>query len=244
MFGGIGGNTGFSGLSQYGTYNNSFNYNYKPSLTTNDVLFTEVISIQEFTLMNDGVYSSTERRLDSTSGTINLEFKFKTIAKEDNVPTDPIAPTPIINYEIGFSSNFKNELGEILKLNYDILSNSDEKVDSGTISLTDGNTNNKSISKTILENAYINLSITGDIPTAYLYKNVYYAPLTVAQNSPEGDYSKWYSVSKAFRLTGKELSSGIVVVAILEKEINVVAPMIMVSDTKYNIQVKDSDVEK
>jgi hypothetical protein len=244
MFGGMGGNNGFSGLSQYGTYNNSFNYNYKPSLTTNDVLFTEVISIQEFTLMGDGIYSSTERRLDSTSGTINLEFKFKTIAKQDNLPTDPIAPFPLINYEIGFSSNFKNELGEILKLNYDIINTSDEKVDYGTVSLKDGNTNNKSIGRITLENAYVNLAITGDIPASYLYKNVYYAPLTVAQNSPEGDYSKWYSVGKAFRLTGKELSSGIVVVAILEKEINVAAPMIMVSETQYNVQVKDSDLEK
>ena len=244
MFGGMGGNSGFSGLSEYGTYNNSFNYNYKPALTTNDVLFTEVIAIQEFTLNDDGIYDSSERRLDSTSGTINLEFKFKEIEILNNLPALPLVPQPVINYEIGFSSNFKNELGEILKLNYEILSNSDEKVDSGAIKLVDGNTNNKSINKSVLENAYINLSIVGDISAAYLYKNIYYASLTIAQNSPEGDYSKWKSVGKAFRLTGKELSSGIVVIAILEKEINVAAPVIMVSDTKYNIQVKDSDLEK
>ena len=244
MFGGMSGNTGFSGLSEYGTYNNSFNYNYKPSLTTNDILFTEVIAIQEFTLNDDGIYDSSERRLDSTSGTINLEFKFKEIEILNNLPALPLIPEIVINYEIGFSSNFKNELGEILKLNYEILSNSDEKVDSGAIKLVDGNTNNKSINKSVLENAYINLSIVGDISAAYLYKNIYYASLTIAQNSPEGDYSKWKSVGKAFRLTGKELSSGIVVIAILEKEINAAAPVIMVSDTKYNIQVKDSDLEK
>jgi hypothetical protein len=244
IFGGMGSNTGFSGLSEYGTYNNVFNYNYKPSLTTNDVLFTEVIAIQEFTLNDNGTYDSSERRLDSTSGTINLEFKFKEIEILNNLPALPLVPQPVINYEIGFSSNFKNELGEILKLNYEILSNSDEKVDSGAIKLVDGNTNNKSINKSVLENAYINLSIVGDISAAYLYKNIYYASLTIAQNSPEGDYSKWKSVGKSFRLTGKELSSGIVVIAILEKEINVAAPVIMVSDTKYNIQVKDSDLEK
>jgi hypothetical protein len=243
MFGGMGGNTGFSGLSEYGTYNNSFKYNYKPSLTTNDVLFTEVIAIQEFILNTDGTYASSERRLDSTSGTINLEFKFKAISKENNVPVEPVTPA-IINYEIGFSSNFKNELGDILKLNYEILNNSSGKVDFGTISLADGNTNNKSINKSVLENSDVNLSIVGDISTSYLYKNIYYTSLTVAQNSPEGDYSKWNSVGKAFKLTGKELSSGIVVVAILEKEINVATPVIMVSETQYNVQVKDSDLEK
>jgi hypothetical protein len=244
MFGGMGGKSGFSGLSEYGTYNNSFNYNYIPSLTTNDVLFTEVISIQEFILNDDGTYNSSERRLDSTSGTINLEFKFKEIEILNNLPALPLIPEVVINYEIGFSSNFKNELGDILKLNYEILSNSDENVDSGVISLADGNTNNKSINKSVLENSYINLSIVGDLSTAYLYKNIYYAPLTIAQNSPDGDYSKWNLVGKSFKLTGKELSSGIVVVAILEKEINVAAPVIMVSETQYNIQVKDSDLEK
>jgi hypothetical protein len=181
--------------------------------------------------------------LDSTSGTVNLEFKFKTIQKLNNIPERPVAPV-IINYEIGFSSNFKNELGDTLKLNYDIFSNSDEKIDSGVIKLIDGNTNDKSINKSVLENSYINLSVVGNISKNYLYKNIYYAPLTVAQNGTDGDYSKWTSVGKDFRLTGKQLSSGIVVVAILEKEINVAVPMIMVSETQYNVQVKDSDLEK
>ena len=119
---GFNNNNGFS-------YNNNYNWNYnfqytsriKTSVepTRNDIRYAENILVREYELNIGGGYTiGTERSLPSTSGVIDLRFKFKPISVGDGNPIDPLPPTNIA-YEIAFASNFQSELGDILSLKYD-----------------------------------------------------------------------------------------------------------------------------
>ena len=246
ILGGMGGNNNFSGLSTFNNTNSLFNwnYNYTPTLTRNDQLFTEVISISEYTLNEDDIWVSTTRKLDSTSGTISLEFKFKANVKAADIPKEPIIVDSDINYEIGFTTNFNSELNEYLKLSYEILDNSGNKLDSHIITTSESNTDGKSLKKSILENASVRIKLIGDLPVQYSYKNIYYASIDVAKNTINNDFAKWNSGGIEFTISGKELGRGIYLAAIFEKEIQVAKPQINLLQNKYDVQIKDSDTEK
>ena len=148
MFGGMSGNSGFSGLSSFNNTNTLFNwnYNYTPTLTRNDQLYTEVITINEYSLNSDDIWISTPRSLDSTSGTVSLEFKFKSNVKAADVTPIEIIESSV-NYEIGFTTNLNGELNDYLKLSYEIFDESGNILDKDLIDLTSGNTDNKKLKK-------------------------------------------------------------------------------------------------
>lgn len=243
ILGGMNGNSGFAGLSTFNNTNSIFNwnYNYTPTLTRNDQLFTEIVRITEYTLNEDNVWVSTSRNLDSTSGTISLEFKFKPIIKAAETP---IVVDSSINYEIGFTTNFNGELNDYLKLSYEILDATGNNLDSSIITLNNSNTDGKSLKKSILDNSSVRIKIIGDLPKEYTYKNIYYANVDIAKNTINNDFSKWNSTSTEFTISGKELGKGIYLAAIFEKEIQVAKPQIKPLQLKYDVQIKDSDTEK
>ena len=75
---------------------------------------------------------------------------------ENPTPNDPLEPTdPLINYEIAFSSNLQNEIGDKIKLKYEIRSQ-DSIVNSGELILSDSNTDNQSTTKSYLLNGTLN----------------------------------------------------------------------------------------
>ena len=155
-----------------------------------------------------------------------------------------MADNTLINYEIAFTSNFKNELANVLNLEYQIVRATNDLMESDSVLLLDGNTDNKTITKSIVDNGSVNFNIVGNLPDGFEYTSIYYANKAISDLHPT-DYSKWNIVNKAFSISTKELlSGGIAVAAILEKVIKVNTPKITQLTTQYNVSVKDSDTEK
>ena len=71
-----------------------------------------------------------------------------------DIPIDPL-PTEV-NYEIAISSNLQNEVGDKIKLKYEIRSN-DNIIDSDEIMLSDRNTDGKFILKSIISDSILNI---------------------------------------------------------------------------------------
>ena len=245
-------NNGYYNINNnYGAGYNNWNYNYqytsriKTSVepTKNDYKYAENILVREYELNIDGGYTiGTERSLSSTSGVVDLRFKFKPISLGNGNPIDPL-PTKNIAYEIAFASNFQSELGDVLSLKYEIVDNSLNIVDGATILLKNGNTNDKIISSELLKNSYVNLEVKGELPEGYTYSSIYYTSRGNAErNSTE--FSSWNKVGQFFKIQSSELAGGIVVAAILEKDVKVAKPEISVSNFKYDAEIKESDVDK
>ena len=234
-------------------YNNNYNWNYnfqytsriKTSVepTKNDIRYAENILVREYELNIGGGYTiGTERTLPSTSGVVDLRFKFKSKSNSDGNPIDPL-PSTNIAYEIAFASNFQSELGDILSLKYEIVDNSLNIVDGTTILLKNANTNDKVINSELLKNSYVNLEVKGELPEGYTYSSIYYTSRGNAErNSTE--FSSWNKVGQFFKIQSSELAGGIVVAAILKKDVKVAKPEISVSNFKYDAEIKESDVDK
>ena len=234
-------------------YDNNYNWNYnfqytsriKTSVepTKNDIRYAENILVREYELNDVGGFTiGTERSLPATSGVVDLQFKFKSKSNSDGNPIDPLPPKNIA-YEIAFASNFQSELGDVLSLKYEIVDNSLNIVDSTIILLKNGNTNNKIISSELLKNSYVNLEVKGELPEGYTYSSIYYTARGNAERNPS-EFSSWNKVGQFFKIQSSELSGGIVVAAILEKNIKVAKPKISVSNFKYDAEIKESDVDK
>ena len=242
-------NNGYNYNNNYGAgYNNNYNWNYNYQYTSkiktsvepsrNDIKYAENILVREYELNIAGGFTiNTERTLPSTNGVVDLRFKFKAAN-----PIDPLPPKDIA-YEIAFASNFQSELGDVLSLKYEIVDNSLNIVDGATILLKNGNTNDKIIGSELLKNSYVNLEVKGELPEGYTYNSIYYTSRGNAErNSTE--FSSWNKVGQFFKIQSSELAGGIVVAAILEKDVKVAKPEISVSNFKYDAEIKESDVDK
>jgi len=234
---------GMGGFQNNNTVGNlfSWNYNFSPNLTSNDVKYTEKINITEYVYDDAGLnpLAGTLSSLDKTTGTISLEFKFKNnVVVKDN-PIQPIVKS--VNYEVAFDSNFQNELGDVLTLKYDIVVGQDI-VETNHILLTNGNTDGKSISDNILKNGEVIFTIEGNLPSDYSYTNIYYASKNVAEKTT--DLSQWNEITQPFKLPANVLNGGIVIYAKIEKVLQIAKPSISLYQTKYDVEVRDSDNDK
>lgn len=167
------------------------------------------------------------------------------ITPEPEVPT-PDNPLPVlplvstINYEIALSSNLQNEVGDLIKLKYEIRSLG-SVVDGDTILLSDGNTDSKSISAEVLPTGVLNIFLENTLPANYTITKIYYANKQIAVNYPT-DYSKWKIGDKFIGTQASELSTGgIAVAVIIEKEIAFAKPVITLESAIYSKQIKESD---
>jgi hypothetical protein len=240
----------------YNTGFYDFNYNYTTSPyrttttpTTFDYLYSENITIQEYSYNSVlNLYEQLNiQTLDSKTGVINLQFLFENVVSTpidvDDPVNDPTIEDYLVGYEISFGSNFNDTLDKILKLKYQIATDTNDIATAGEILLSDGSTDAQQLKKSILNAGSVNFEIAGELPSEYSYLNFYWANSTVAQKN-KSDYSNWNKVEKFFKLPSKELLGGVVVVVELEKKENVDKPTISVVNQKYELEIKDSDVEK
>jgi len=190
------------------------------------------------------------RELQSTSGTIDLQFIFESKVRPTlilNPEPDPPISTPAddisVGYEIAFATNLSSELGDSISLKYKLATSTNDIVDEGVILLSEGSTDGKQIKKSILDSGYVIFEIDGMLPKGVSYSSVYWANKTTAESNIN-DFSKWNSTNQSFKISSKELLNGVVVFAELEKLIPSEKPKISVVKDRYDIDVKESDVEK
>jgi len=162
---------------------------------------------------------------------------------ENPTPNDPLEPTdPLINYEIAFSSNLQNEIGDKIKLKYEVRSE-DSIIDSDSLMLSDLNTDNKSVKKSYLINGTLNIYLENTLSTNYSITKIYYANKQDSTKYPT-DYSKWNKGDNFIGVPAKELlTGGIAVAVILEKVIGAPKPIVYLDATNYSRQIKESDTD-
>ena len=158
---------------------------------------------------------------------------------DDNNPVDPL-PTEV-NYEIAIGSNLENEVGDLIKLKYEIRS-SESVLDSDEILLADGSTDNKSILESLLKDNVLNIYLENTLPSNYSIVKIYYTDKQTAINYPS-DYTKWKVGNTFIGQQATELKRGVAVAVILEKEISVAKPVILLESSTYTKQIKDSDTD-
>lgn len=232
-------------------YSQNLLFNFKPGLTAIDYRYTESINVSEYTLQSDGSYKlSDNRKADSASGVITLNFGItdrinKDISDNTKFTNSSDVSIQSVEYEVVFSSNFKNELGNNVILDYTIFSKDGYVWDAGSIKLVDGN----SIKKLPLASldGRVDFKIRYDkLPANFYLTNIYQ---TTNRNAASGlitpDYSKWNTRNSAFSLPADVLKTGVSIVALFEKEIQVERPSIAVDVPYKSIskQIKDSDID-
>ena len=156
-----------------------------------------------------------------------------------------IVPNPNSQYEIGFGSNFRNELGKNVTLSYDIIYEN-SKVDGGVLSL--GSTDSsikKTLSKDILQNGSVLFKIEGNLPDGVSFTGIYEGNASQIKNDGR-DLSALTQVSgTVFSVPANKLLNSFVVIANFQKEIKYAEPKISLPNgSQFNVSVKDSDLEK
>lgn len=230
------------------TYGYGLNYNITPNLTAIDYNYSEILTLREWQLQSDGTYQFADSRTFNF-GNVPLTFTLKPI--QQNFPIDvvnPIDPSPptqqIVEYEVAFSSNFKEELANNVKLSYIVFDSSGQIVDSNNITLGDGN----SIKELPLSklDGRVDFKIEYvDKPSNYTLTNIHQTTNTSALVGQSNfDFTKWNSQNSAFSLPAEQLKNGVSIVVLFEKEIEAPLPKIYTSTTQLNVSVKDSDLEK
>ena len=170
----------------------------------------------------------------------NIEFV--PILTDTPTTGEPLTADYSVNYEIVFASNFQNEIGDLLKLKYEIVSD-DTIIDTDTISLADYNTDNKSILKSNLTNSTLRIYVEGTLPSNYKVLKIFYANRQIAEKNSK-DVSKWTVGDKFISVPASELlTGGYAVSVVMQKTILAAEPTISIKDTKYNYNVKDSDLD-
>jgi hypothetical protein len=160
------------------------------------------------------------------------------------VPTtsEPLTADYFVNYEIVFASNFQNEIGNLLKLKYEIVSG-DSTITTDTISLADYNTDGLSTLKSNLTNSTLRIYVEGTLPSNYKILKIFYANRQVAEKNSK-DVSKWTVGDKVISVPATELlTGGFAVSVVMEKTILAPQPIVSIKDTKYDYNVKDSDLD-
>jgi hypothetical protein len=226
--------------STQNTYSPTINYGFSSTTSANDYIFSEIVSIKEFELdVQTGQYSfSNERQLASTSGFIDLNFRFE----EKSVATPTSETNTTISYQIGFKSNYANELGDKIYLKYDIVDINKNIISSDSISLSTGESDLKNIETAQLKDITINFKIDGELSNEYKYNSVYYINSSALTTIKSVGFANWKQVGQSFSISGNDLQSGIVVDVEFDKDLQpVVKPMVVLDKSQYEIRVKESD---
>jgi hypothetical protein len=214
--------------------------NIKPVTNAIEYNYSEILSVQEFDLQSDGTYNATNTQTYEI-GSISLNFELTAIKASDEIKV-----VTELEYEVAFSSNFRQELANNVILNYTIFQNDGTISDSGKLSLADSNIIRKINSDALKGRVDFKIEYVNK-PTEYSLINIYQTTNTakLAEAGPNSiDFNQWSNQNSSFSLPAEQLKSGISVVVLFEKEINVDRPIINLDTTQYSVQVKDSDVER
>jgi hypothetical protein len=214
--------------------------NVKPVTNAIEYNYSEILSVQEFDLQSDGTYTANNTQTYEI-GSISLNFELTAVKVSDVV--DVVTE---LEYEVAFSSNFRQELAENVVLSYTIFTNDGTISDSGKLSLLDSNLirnigADKLKGRVDFKIEYVNK------PAEYNLLHIYQTTNTakLAEAGPNSiDFNQWTNQNSSFSLPAEQLKSGISVVVLFEKEINVDRPIISLDSTQYSVHVKDSDVER
>ena len=243
------GNQSFNSSGIFGNYYTpNYTYNIRPAVTAIDYNYTEVLTINEYRLQSDGSYKLEDTRMmDTDNGTVSLNFNLEVKVKSgggDVIPIDTDNSNQIVEYEIVFSSNFKNELNTNVILDYIIFSADGSIIDQSSLNLGDGNELKQLPLKDLNGRVDFNIRYNG-LPNDYRLTNIYQTTNTAKLIGADGvDFSRWNTQNSAFSLPAEQLKSGVSIVTLFEKETQVAAPVISIDTLQYTVQVKDSDLEK
>lgn len=214
--------------------------------SVNDYLYSESISVKEYQL--DSVTNTykfiNERKVNKSVGTVDLRFEFleKNIGDIKETPIEIITENKDVNYRITFNSNFENELGNVLSLKYEIVDRNNHTVKTNTIRLSDKTNDLEKIGLSVLKDSKVNFTILGTLPSGYAYNNIYYTPANTKIANTTNQFDSWIRVGTTFSVTGKDISNGLVVNAQIKREEKIVVkPILNLSTTQYDKEVKDSD---
>jgi hypothetical protein len=170
------------------------------------------------------------------------EIGFIPLPPVEQTADEPLTADYLVNYEIVFASNLQNEVGDLLKLKYEIVSG-DTIISTDTISLADYNTDGKNILKSNLTNSTLRIYVEGTLPTNYKILKIFYANRQVAEKNSK-DVSKWTVGDKSISIPATELlTGGFAVSVVMEKTILSEQPIVAITSTKYDYNVKDSDLD-
>ena len=236
-------------------YTPKLRYNFNPKTTAIDYKYAEVLTINEYRLQPDGSYLlDNTKNLDSDFGSVTLNFTTKAKTKSGGGLGDIGGglggdPNLIQNleYEIVFSSNLKNELGTNVILDYTIFSAQENILKQSSISLANGN-DIQQIDLKELNGGRVDFKIRyNNLPSNYVLTNIYQTatPSGLFATS-EPDYNKWNKQASAFSVSSELLKTGISIVTLFEKEIEVERPSVEIDDVykQISVQVKESDDDK
>jgi hypothetical protein len=161
---------------------------------------------------------------------------------QSDTPNAPVIADYLVNYEIVFASNFQNEVGDLLKLKYEIVSG-ENIISTDNITLADYNTDAKNILKSNLTNSTLRIYVEGTLPSNYKILKIFYANRQVAEKNST-DVSKWTIGDKFISIPATELlTGGFAVSVVMEKTILAEQPIVSITSTKYDYNVKDSDLD-
>jgi hypothetical protein len=161
---------------------------------------------------------------------------------QSDTPNTPVIADYLVNYEIVFASNFQNEVGDLLKLKYEIVSG-ENIISTDNITLADYNTDAKNILKSNLTNSTLRIYVEGTLPSNYKILKIFYANRQVAEKNST-DVSKWTIGDKFISIPATELlTGGFAVSVVMEKTILAEQPIVSITSTKYDYNVKDSDLD-
>jgi len=170
------------------------------------------------------------------------EIGFVPLPSGSTPANEPLTADYLVNYEIVFASNLQNEVGDLLKLKYEIVSG-DTIISTDTISLADYNTDGKNTLKSNLTNSTLRIYVEGTLPTNYKILKIFYANRQVAEKNSK-DVSKWTVGDKFISIPATELlTGGFAVSVVMEKRILSEQPIVSITSTKYDYNVKDSDLD-
>jgi hypothetical protein len=200
----------------------------------------EGIGVTEYSLI-DNVWEEQQTQ-NFNFGTITLRFKTEVAQRTQTPPSPPAdvvsVDNPMVGYEILFNSNIK-EL-TTLSLKYQIVFEDNIVVD-GELQLYDNAI--WTIPKNVLDAGFVNFEIKGNVPDGVFIKNIY-SGIAQQFGSDSVNYDRLTKQSYAFRVPASLLNSGLGVVIEAEREIKSESPTVVLNQTQYNVNVKDSDTEK
>jgi hypothetical protein len=248
MFGGMNGNGYMSGFNAY-----EWNYNYgiAEPISLNDSLYEEGIVIREYTYQNGSWSEGDAQKLLFTDGAITLNFNIdSTSTISQPIQSGPISVStqiteanPLVEYEIVFSSNLKNQLGDSVSLSYEIVSQNNDIVKTGVVGLSNGNILD-TIDRSVIDNGYVNFKINGQLPDGTSFTDIHHGLASQIGNPAQINYGALTKVPSAFRVPASQLRNSLVIIANAEKVIKFAEPSIRLDNTQFDVRVKDSDTEK
>ena len=158
-------------------------------------------------------------------GTMQLPFLFeaKKIKPIEGDPID-IIPSKSYAFDIILNSNFTNELGNVISIDYNI-----SNLLKGNIPLSNENSGELKLSEDNINSSKLVLTIKGDLPKYYGFENI-----------KIGSYS---STDRTITVPASIIKTGNINVNLTFNK-NIPQPSITTSTTQFNADVKDSDSDK